>query len=466
MKKLRHASLFSGIGGPEVAAAMLGWENVFHCEINPFGRKVLEYWFPNSDSYEDITKTDFTKYRGQIDVLTGGFPCQPFSYAGKRGGQSDDRYLWPKMLRVIDEIRPTWVVGENVAGIATMVESCEISEMGSEASLFEEGDGVHRFRAEHTFTIERICRDLESKGYSVQPVLIPACAVGAPHRRDRVFIVAHSSGSGSKSHTQDGRSESDGSDELSQSGKWREQTEFDNGFYDVPRFADNTDGCHDMRESGEHDGESREKRISERHSVWKPGESGDVRSEIQGLAEDPVCHGCECRKINQQGSEWHLRHIGAGDCKRLCGEERTDSADSYGRGRCEVDEHIQSEFADGAESFCDGGKRNVADATGERLEGSTGVRVQDGQERKCGIPFLQHSRSCGASMLPEERWRDFPSVSPVHRGNDGLPFDVDNLTISFAKWRNESIKAYGNAIVPQVMYRIFQCIEEIEHEPS
>lgn len=357
---------------------MLGWENVFHCEINPFGRAVLDYWFPESQSYEDITKTDFTKYRGQIDVLTGGFPCQPFSYAGKRGGQSDDRYLWPEMLRVIDEIRPTWVVGENVAGITTMVESCEISEMGSEASLFEEDNGVHRFRAEFTFTIERICRDLESKGYSVQPVLIPACAVGAPHRRDRVFIAAYSSGSGSESHTPDGRSESDGSDELPQPCKWREQAEFDNGFHAVPRHSSNT----------------------------------------------------------------------------------------YGRRGCEVDEHIQSELSDGPESFCDGGKRNVADATGERLEGNTGVRVQDGQERKCGIPFLQHSRSCGASMLPEERWRDFPSVSPVHRGNDGLPFDVDNLTIPFARWRNESLKAYGNAIVPQVMYRIFQCIEEIEHEPS
>ena len=83
---MNHASLFSGIGGPEVAAAMLGWKNVFHCEINPFGRGVLEYWFPDSVSYEDITKTDFRQWRGQIDVLTGGFPCQPFSYAGKRGG--------------------------------------------------------------------------------------------------------------------------------------------------------------------------------------------------------------------------------------------------------------------------------------------------------------------------------------------------------------------------------------------
>ena len=84
---MTHGSLFSGIGAAEIAAEMLGWENIFHCEINPFGRQILNYWFPNSDSYEDITKTDFSQYKGRIDVLTGGFPCQPFSYAGKRGGR-------------------------------------------------------------------------------------------------------------------------------------------------------------------------------------------------------------------------------------------------------------------------------------------------------------------------------------------------------------------------------------------
>ena len=83
---MNHASLFSGIGGPEIAAAMLGWDNVFHCEINDFGRKILEYWFPNSQSYEDIKTTNFKQWRGKVDVLTGGFPCQPFSYAGQRRG--------------------------------------------------------------------------------------------------------------------------------------------------------------------------------------------------------------------------------------------------------------------------------------------------------------------------------------------------------------------------------------------
>uniref|UniRef100_UPI00386C3033 DNA cytosine methyltransferase n=1 Tax=Succinimonas sp. TaxID=1936151 RepID=UPI00386C3033 len=186
-----HASLFSGIGGPEVAAAMLGWDNAFHCEINPFGKAILEYWFPNSESYDDITKASFTKWRGRIDVLTGGFPCQPFSYAGKRGGADDNRYLWPQMLRVIDEVRPAWVVGENVAGITTMVEGGILADMGCDPVMFGEGDGLHRYQLRERFTIERICSDLEGLGYAVQPMLIPAAAVGAPHRRDRVFILAH-----------------------------------------------------------------------------------------------------------------------------------------------------------------------------------------------------------------------------------------------------------------------------------
>lgn len=88
--KFTHGSLFSGIGGPEIAAEEMGWKNMFHCEINPFGRKILDYWFPNSKSYEDITKTNFTEWRGKINVLTGGFPCQPFSCAGQRKGA--DKY--------------------------------------------------------------------------------------------------------------------------------------------------------------------------------------------------------------------------------------------------------------------------------------------------------------------------------------------------------------------------------------
>lgn len=114
---MNHASLFSGIGGFDLAAREVGWNNVFQCEIDPFCQSVLKYYFPKTVLYEDIKRTDFTSWKGKIDVLTGGFPCQPFSVAGQRKGADDNRYLWPEMLRVIRETRPLWVIGENVAGI-------------------------------------------------------------------------------------------------------------------------------------------------------------------------------------------------------------------------------------------------------------------------------------------------------------------------------------------------------------
>lgn len=161
---MTHASLFSGIGGFDIAAEWAGWDNVFNCEIADFPRKVLNYHFPNAVQYDDIKSTDFTVWRGRVDVLTGGFPCQPFSTAGKRKGTEDDRYLWPEMLRAIREIRPRWVVGENVLGIVNW----------NRGMVFEQ---VHV--------------DLETEGYEVQAFVLPACSVGAPHRRDRTWFVAH-----------------------------------------------------------------------------------------------------------------------------------------------------------------------------------------------------------------------------------------------------------------------------------
>lgn len=299
-RHLTHASLFSGIGGFDYAAALLGWINIFDCEIDAFCRKVLEYHFPNSVHYGDITKQIFKEWRGKIDVLSGGFPCQPFSLAGQRKGADDNRYLWPQMLRVIREIRPTWVVGENVAGILTMVQPGEEVEVGGQASLFGE-DYRKRVLHRQEYVIETICRDLEREGYSVQPILIPACAVGAPHRRDRVWFVAHHTDAGSET----------------------------------------------MRFTGQ----------NEIHAV-KPSS----HTESAGLSPRP----------ERQGQEQPRR-------------------------------------------------RN------ERM----------------GIP---------------PNWQNFPTQSPICGRDDGLSIRLDGIT--FPKWRQETIKAYGNAIVPQAAYEIFKAIQE------
>ena len=181
---MKHLDLFSGIGGFALATERV-WPNIEHifCEIDPFCQEVLKKHWPNSKIYGDIkelTKSKFTSNTGSkeslwlhqqprpksietgdVHILTGGFPCQPFSQAGRRKGKEDDRYLWPGMFRVIREFQPDWIIVENVVGIISMV-------------------------------LDEVCLDLENEGYEIQPFIIPAVAVNAPHRRDRVWIVANS----------------------------------------------------------------------------------------------------------------------------------------------------------------------------------------------------------------------------------------------------------------------------------
>ena len=175
---MTHASLFTGLGGFDIAAQWCGWSNIFQCEINDFCRTILKYHFPKTELYADIETTDFTKHRDTIDVLSGGFPCQPFSIAGKRKGTTDDRFLWHQMFRAIQEVQPSWVVAENVYGLITQ---------------------------ERGLVFERMCTGLEIEGYDVQPFIIPACAVGAPHKRSRVWIIAHRADTGIESVQRSGQ---------------------------------------------------------------------------------------------------------------------------------------------------------------------------------------------------------------------------------------------------------------------
>ena len=161
---MKVLDLFSGIGGFSLGLHRAGMETVAFCEIEPYCQKVLAKNFPGVPIYDDVRTVTAERLRAdgidRVDLVCGGFPCQPFSVAGKQQGKDDHRHLWPEMFRIIQEVRPTWVIGENVAGFVSMA-LCEVSA------------------------------DLEGAGYEVQPFIIPACAVNALHRRDRVWIVAH-----------------------------------------------------------------------------------------------------------------------------------------------------------------------------------------------------------------------------------------------------------------------------------
>lgn len=336
---MKQLGLFAAIGGFELAAMLAGWETIAVCEWDKFCQKVLKYYFPDAEQFGDIRKTDFTRYAGQIDVLTGGFPCQPYSTAGKRLGKEDERHLWPEMFRAIREVKPRWVVGENVRGLVNWNGGMVFDEVQS---------------------------DLEAAGYEVLPFILPACGVDAPHRRDRIWFVAHAA------------------------------------------------------------------------SMYDRGNAGKI-SKTNG------------RPIREMLSKFG----GTGEAL-----EFAPNANSNGYGRnIELGKHRQTQGKGAFEQEKwqwvrnnDWGNvqaRNVAHAKIKRLE------KWDAEQVRVGSHTTVKRHNC----IPE--WSNFPTQPPVCSRNDGVSPGLVGITVS--RHRRESIKAYGNAIVPQVALQIFKAINEYEN---
>lgn len=330
---MKHLGLFEGIGGFSLAARWAGWETVAWCEINPFCQKVLKHHFPEAEGHTDIKETDFKKYAGTVDIITGGFPCQPYSTAGKRKGKEDDRHLWPQMLRAIREVSPRWVVGENVRGLTNW----------NGGLVFDE-----------------VQADLEAEGYEVLPFLLPACAVNAPHRRDRIWFVAHAAGDVHPGGLDPGGNST---------------------------AAKGSEGENQQQGLGN---ENRERLRAE------PG-AGSKTTPHPGLLRSPEPEK-QTARIEQ------------------CDKGDVTNSDSLQR--CERGVH----------------------------------KARPGQAERHAGP--RHSRNDWTD------WQNFPTQSPVCSGDDELPRELDGIT--FSKWRNESIKAYGNAIVPRLFYEIALAINEYE----
>ena len=336
---MRHIGLFEGIGGFSLAARWVGWETIAWCEWNEFGQKVLRYHFPKAKGHGDITQTDFTIYRGQCDIVTGGFPCQPYSTAGKRLGKEDERHLWPEMLRAIREIQPRWVVGENVLGLVN----------------WSGGLVFHEVQA-----------DLEAAGYEVFPYVLPACAVNAPHRRDRVWFVAH------------------------RNDRRREHGQVHNG-------------------------------------------GGEKKAQGREVSAEPCAASKNCPTANAHSFGHTPRGTGA-------------AVEGIGSG--------------------DNGKPKERSKQTERADGLLGLQQLAPNPDNCGGKESGVQHTDLHTERGRSEWSNFPTQPPVCFGNDGLSSRLDGIT--FPKWRNESIKAAGNAIVPQVAVQIFQAINsyEIQCPPS
>lgn len=293
-------------------------------------------------NYSNIKETDFSEWNGRIDVLSGGFPCQPFSVAGKRRGTADDRYLWPEMLRAIREIRPRWIVGENVYGIVNW------------------NSGL---------VFQQVCADLEAENYTVQPYILPAAGINAPHQRYRTWFVAHADNH-TTHRTPGTNAGQDGSEGVSERDEIQHvgQSNFIRGSFDLPRLI--------------------------RYTYRR-------YSKMAGRTTD---------KTHHQSGRIHRTFFGGNTADTSCGTFQN------------------KQFEQG----CDG-KTHCRQAPKMSKYGDF-----------------------------SKDWTDFPTQSPVCGGNDGLPPQMDG--ISFSKWNRESLKAYGNAIVPQLAFRIFKAINQLEEK--
>jgi len=476
---MRHGSLFSGIGGFDLASEWMGWDNVFHCEWAEFPRKILEHYWPNADSYGDITKTDFNVYRGTIDILTGGFPCQPYSQAGKRKGKDDDRHLWPHMLRAIREIKPRWVVGENVFGLTNW------------------NGGV---------VLEEVCAELEAEGYSVQPFIIPAAAVGAPHRRDRVWIVAYSVSTGTRhqehpscnqewgtcgnrekslrqTHGTPSASGANATSANDAFAPYSESLGLGEGQQEAGReraerqqqgsqvrsssattsqewIASDTDNTGDSALRGGTDGnwtqssEQRKQSFSEPSRPCDTGIASDTNGERdsssgkgESIERNWSGNDGESKEWGEQtewinglyGFQWDATNPNRNGLNKRNGNDEVYT--SQGRQYAQRDTQQSDEHG------------NTAYTSYERLQGGS-INGSAGEIRSKS--YQQSSRRICTN------WEIFPTQPPVCGGDDGIPTELDGITLP--KWRRESIKGYGNAIVPQVALQIFNAIKMYEEQ--
>ena len=407
---MTHGSLFSGIGGFDLAAEWMGWDNIFHCEWNPFGQKVLKHHFPNSISYNDITKTDFSIHRGKIDILTGGFPCQPYSTAGLRKGKEDERHLFPEMLRTIKEIQPRWVVGENVRGLVSW----------NGGLVFHE-----------------VYDDLEREGYEVQSFLVPAASVNAPHQRYRIWFVAFNTKS-------------------QRSASFRE---FCQGQNNEPIGIRGDDKKIDAtNDNGIFWGEGREYKSEKQPRYGKGIEGYDANIIGNDKTKDVANTSSIGFREHGEGERLQFKTLGT-----QFGVDK-ENVTNPNSGNSEWVRNESGWNSEGIRSYGENG--DVTNPNTTRRENRDkqyrGESTQD-EKGQCGISgySIRSESNSSRNGENENRWEKFPTQSPICGGDDGIPRELDSIT--FSKWRNESIKAYGNAIVPQVAHQIFKTIQQFEN---
>ena len=421
--KLKILDLFSGLGGFSLGLERTGnFETVAFCEIDKYCTLLLQKHWKGTKIYNDVK--EITKERLEADgvqlpdVITGGFPCQPFSVAGKQKGTSDDRHLWPEMFRIIKEFTPRWVVGENVKGITNIQ------------------DGM---------VFETVCTDLEGAGYEVRTFNIPAAGVGAPHRRERMWIVAHSSkfGCGSRSNNWEGRQVPNNearqfTQDQSEQQRWESRSREESNARSITESRTNQRNEFRRQDlSGSKDVENARRTLRQGTELRETNED-EIRKEDANQHQRSGSPS-ESDVANTQGERTRENNEGLwSGTSRISGGQETTMANTNGGRSHEPNNEIQT-------------GRNITGSSSEDVaDTESSDRNDDEAVTGNGGSTTQEVSGDRSSVHGESAWWDFePDVGRVAHGIPG---------------RVHRLKGLGNSIVPQIAEEIGKAIVKAEND--
>jgi len=438
---MRLLDLFSGIGGFSYAAEKLvgGYETVAFCEMDDFCQKVLKKHWPNVPIFDDVRTLDATRL-GRIDIVTGGYPCQPFSQAGRRQGEKDERHLWPEMLRIIKSCQPRYVLAENVAGHVTM-------------------------------GLDQVLTDLEDQGYTTRPIIIPACAKNAPHRRDRVWIIGQLTANTNYNDDGTPRIEIDQKQQAFEQG-WKKQLFFEFSRHDETMAnTENDRGKQTEWQRGQGFRRGSQDIIGSETEREETDRSDATYSESEGLAHSNEREICETKQPGMDSDEkrnWGGLRSKSSRRNQLSGENVADterkSSDSItdSRSNSKIEEKRQKTRTTHGSS----GGQDVSNSNSHRSETRLSGQIK-GQKRDTEKSINRENRQRGwetsNDKATKQRMGDL--VNGISRGLlkhfDREPDHIPRVTTG-EKDRAKKLKALGNSIVPQVAAEILLAIRVSE----
>ena len=419
---LRHLDLFSGIGGFSLGLeATGGFETVAFCDIEEFPRKVLQKHWPGVKQYEDIKELNYEKLKSDgllpIDIITGGYPCQPFSIAGRKKGEKDPRHLWPEYFRLIKELRPTWVIGENVSGHIKL-------------------------------GLDTVLENLESEGYSVRTFSISASSIGANHQRERIWIVANTNSSRNKGEKSRSIGEKD------------EKEERDRQVDSTTRFPDGTDSIVTKNKS-----ESEVEHVEDTRRSLRQG------SEFRGENENEIRQGnANISERSSEASEFDVANSSSGRRTSLINERSSTKKNKRREG--DIEQSSTSSDVANTEGKYNSEQEGKIKSRGKIIEGRETEIRSESTGRSNTLADTKSSQRNGNEINREhsetETQEELGVGSSISRTQGGSPWegwwdiepDVGRVAHGIPV-RAHRLKGLGNSLVPTIPFYIGTIILEV-----